>query len=204
MTSKTKRWTFILLLLTGVGMLFSCATIPILEVIYRPPPESDALKGLEIYLHVKDNREYINMIGEGAKEDFEHFSGNISFSVVQDTTPQKVGVFDAPSLFREAFKERLKQENIQVLNRWKKGGLEMEVALNTFFLDLKDGKWVVKMAYEARLFKDGRLFSSQIIEGQGERLKVVGRGQANVITGDVFTDMVNRLDLVRFFQQAGL
>jgi hypothetical protein len=197
-------WQFTASIIAGVGMLVSCTTIPILEVTYRLPPESDVLKGQEIYLHVKDSRGDINMIGEGAKEDFEHFSGNISFSVVQDTTPQKVGVFDASSLFREAFKERLKRENIQVSNRWKKGGLEMEVALKTFFLDLKDRKWVVKMAYEARLFKDGRLLSSQIIEGQGERLKVVGRGQSNIIAGEVFTDMVNRLDLIRLFQQAGL
>jgi hypothetical protein len=142
------------------------------------------------------------MIGEGAEQEFQHFSGNISFSVVQDAEPQKMGVFDAPSLFREAFKERLEAAGIRVLSHWRKDRWEMEVALKTFFLDLKDGKWVVKMAYEARLFKDGRLLSSQSIEGQGERLKVIGRGQANIITGEVFTDMVNKLDLIRLFQQA--
>jgi hypothetical protein len=60
------------------------------------------------------------------------------------------------------------------------------------------------MSYEAKLIKDGTVLAAQIIEGEAERVKVMGRKEADTVTGEIFTDMVNRLDLSRLFQQAQL
>jgi hypothetical protein len=43
-----------------------------------------------------------------------------------------------------------------------------------------------------------------MISGQGERVKLVGKGDADKVMGEVFEDLVNRLDLPRLFQQARL
>jgi hypothetical protein len=60
------------------------------------------------------------------------------------------------------------------------------------------------MAYEARLSKDGKVLARQIVSGEGERMKIMGREQADIILGEVFTDLVNRVDLDRLFREAGL
>jgi hypothetical protein len=60
------------------------------------------------------------------------------------------------------------------------------------------------MGFEARLMKEGELLASQTISGQAERLKVLGRRDADKVMGEIFSDVVNRLDVPRLFQQAGL
>ncbi len=60
------------------------------------------------------------------------------------------------------------------------------------------------MDYEAKLVKDRKELAKQMISGQGERLKLVGRRQADIILGEIFTDLVNKANMSRLFRQAGL
>ncbi|MCD4716111.1 MAG: hypothetical protein K8R45_05145, partial [Desulfobacterales bacterium] len=76
--------------------------------------------------------------------------------------------------------------------------------LNEFLLDLVDQRWMVKMSYEAKLLKEGKVLATRTVSGQAERFKLIGRDEAGRAVGEIFTDMINRLDVLGFFQSAGL
>ena len=58
------------------------------------------------------------------------------------------------------------------------------------------------MSYRANLLSNGRLLSKESVSGEAERLKVMGKSDAEKVLGELLTDMVNKLNLVKLFQQA--
>jgi hypothetical protein len=197
-------WNRILLTLVLIAC-FACSPLPYLEVNYRLPLRSESLKGQRVSLNLEDARPAKDMIGKGAREDFEGFSGNISLAVARGAeSGVRMGVYEPPSLFKEAFQKRLENAGAQVLPITEKGIPELTVIIQKFLLDRADRQWTVQMAYEARLSKDGKVLARQIVSGEGERMKVLGREQADTVLGEVFTDLVNRVDLDKLFREAGL
>jgi hypothetical protein len=196
-------WNWILSILALIS-LSACSPLPYLEVNYRLPLRSESLKGQKVSLDLEDARPGKDMIGRGARDDFGGFSGNMSLAVARGAgTGVRMGVYEAPSLFKEAFQKRLENAGAEVLLIKEKGVPDLTVVIQKFLLDLVDRRWTVQMAYEARLSKDGKVFARQIVSGEGERMKIIGRDQADVILGEVFTDLVNRVDLDRLFREAG-
>ena len=188
-----------------LGTVLSCATVSDLKVLYRLPPESDALKGKKVFLKFEDKRANKDILGKEAQKQFKKFSGNITYSLARDQKGVfRIGVYDVPSLFMDVFKRRFENLGVQVAQHREEGQIEMVIALEDFLLDLVNREWVVTIGYEASLVKDGRVLSTQVISGQGQRFKWVGRGQADIVTGEIFTDMVNKLNMSRLFQQANL
>jgi len=197
-------WNWILSILALIS-LSACSPLPYLEVNYRLPLRSESLKGQKVSLDLEDARPGKDMIGRGARDDFGGFSGNMSLAVAREAgTGIRMGVYEAPSLFKEAFQKRLENAGAEVLLIKEKGVPDLTVVIQKFLLDLVDRRWTVQMAYEARLSKDGKVLARQIVSGEGERMKIMGRDQADVILGEVFTDLVNRVDLDRLFREAGL
>jgi hypothetical protein len=187
-----------------MALLLSCSPIPYLEVEYRLPTKSETLKGKRVYVTVEDIRTNKDIIGEGARDEFENFSGNVSFSVARTSGPgTRVGIYEVPSLMKEGFIRRLQNEGVEVAPGVEEGTLHLTLILQRFLLDLTDREWTLKMAYELKLSRDGNVLSRQIVSGDGERLKLIGRDQADVLAGEVFTDLVNRADLNRLFREAG-
>ena len=194
------RFFPILVLIT----LSACSPLPYLEVNYRLPLRSESLKGQRVSVDLEDARLSKEMIGKGAREDFENFSGSISLAVARGAeSGVRMGVYEIPSLFREAFRKRLENAGAEVLPTKEKGIPELTVVIQKFALDLVDRRWLVQMAYEVRLSKDGKVLARQIVSGEGERMKLVGREQADMILGEVFTDLVNKVDLDRLFRESG-
>jgi len=184
---------------------FSCATIPELKVHYQLPRASDNLEGKRVYLAFEDARKTQEMFGTAAKQEFGNYVGNISFSVARHNEPGfKIGPFKLTDMVKEGFKRRFENAGLEVLSVKSATEPQILIVLNEFMIDLVDRKWVAKMAYEARLMKDGKTLSSQIISGEAERLKLIGRREADTVSGEIFTDMINRLDLLRLFQQGNL
>ena len=196
-------WNWILSTLVLISFS-ACSPLPYLEVNYRLPLRSESLKGQKVSLDLEDARPGKDMIGRGARDDFGGFSGNMSLAVAREAgTGIRMGVYEAPSLFKEAFQKRLENAGAEVLSIKEKGVPDLTVVIQKFLLDLVDRRWMVQMAYEARLSKDGKVLARQIVSGEGERMKIMGRDQADVILGEVFTDLVNRVDLDRLFREAG-
>ena len=194
-----------------IGMLFvlmavtSCTTIPELKVTYQLPMRSEALKGKKVFVGFEDARRSKDLIGKGAQKQYKNFSGNITlFFARGDEEGFKIGVYHVPALFKEVFKERLEHLGAEVVPERKESELEMMIVLKDLLLDLVDRDWIVTMDYEARLMKQGELLASRTISGQAERLKVLGRRDADRVMGEIFSDAVNRLDVPRLFQEAGL
>lgn len=185
-------------------LMVSCASIPELQVLYKLPPPSKQLKGRLVALTVDDERASKTVLGKGATEEFKGFSGNISFSVAGYNEKEfKVGIFNVPDLMREAFKRKLANLGVEVLPEKTLGKLELMIVLKEFSLDLEGREWVAKMSYEAKLIKGKATLASQIINGRAERYHLFGRDSADTLMGEIFTDMVNALDLSRLFKQAG-
>ena len=192
--------THIIAIFSISALIFSCATIPVLKVTYHLPSRSDILKGKKIHLALEDIREEKDIIGEGARKEFEKFSGNLSLFLAQGKESElKIGAYDVPSIFEEVFKRRLENAGIEVVPGLKRYQPVLMIAIKDFLLDLRARKWVVTMCYEARILKDGKELIRRTLSGEGERYKLVGRGQAGVVMGDILTDMVNQLDLEKLF-----
>lgn len=184
-------------------VLASCATIPELTVNYGLPPKADELKGKKIFLSLVDNRAVKDILGEGARKEFKNFSGNISLSLARGKDEGfKVGLYDLSSLFMEVFKIRLQNLGAEVVPERKKGDVEVAIVLKEFLLDLINRKWTVTVRYETRLVKNKKVLAKQTISSQGERVKLVGRRQADTVLSEIFTEMINKLDAKRFLEQA--
>jgi len=194
-----------------IGMFFIltavtfCTTIPELKVTYRLPMRSDELRGKKVFIGFEDARKSKDLIGKGAQEQYKNFSGNITLYFSRgEEEGFRIGVYHIPALFKEVFKERLEYMGVEVVSEKKESEIEMVVVLKKLLLDLVERDWVVTMDYETKLMKDGEFLGGQTISGQAQRLKLLGRRDADKVMGEIFTDVVNRLDVPRLFQQAGL
>jgi len=206
--SNTSR-CFVVILFLLVGAV-SCATVPELKIDYRLPPKSEALKSKRVFVGFEDARASEDLIGRGAKKEYKNFTGNITYSLARDDEPGfRRGAYKVPSLFKDVFQRRLTYLGAEVVSDKEDGDVEMRIVLKELLLDLIEEdlvkkKWTVAMSYEARIIQNGEVLASQKISGQGERAKVVGKGDADKVMGEVFEDLVNRLDVPRLFQQARL
>lgn len=185
------------------AFVFSCSSIPELKIIYRLPERSDELKGMSVSLVFEDSRGTKTVLGEGAKNEFKFFAGNISMSLARGNEEGfLIGLLDIRSLFMEAFKNRLETLGVTVIPEKGKGEIDLVIDLKEFLLDLADRRWVGRIGYEARIEKSGKMLVKQSIRGEAERLKIIGHSQADEVMGSLFTDVMNRLDLPIMFKQA--
>jgi hypothetical protein len=169
------------------------------------PSGTDGLKGRQLFLVVEDRRSDKDILGPGAREEFPSFSGNLSFSIARGSDAGfKIGVYELLALYKEACRRRLENEGIQVVAAKQSSEAELRIVLQEFHLDLVKRTWKARMDYEARLIQNGDVLAKQMISAEGERLKVMGQGQADELVSEIFTDTMNKLDLGRLFQQAGL
>ncbi|HPA15827.1 MAG TPA: hypothetical protein PKV75_11250 [Desulfobacterales bacterium] len=193
---------FILLIGT---VLAACATTSYLNVTYQPPPESYALDGKEIFFDFKDMRTDKTVLSETAQKKLKNFTGIFSLTVAsQGEKGPVVGAFYLPSLFQEAFTRSLVNMGAELLPEPKNDEPILEIVLKDFILDVVGRKWVASIRYETDLIKNGNLLASQNISGNAERYDLLGRKDADKLLGEIFTDIVNKLDIHKLFEQAGL
>jgi len=188
-----------------IGMFVCACTKPShVKINYQLPSKLDELKGQKISFDLKDKRTDKTIFSENAKKKLKNLTGLFSLSLIQKSEQDGslVGIFDLPSLFREAFKRRLENMGIEVLLLQDKKEPTIKIFIKDFFLDLVDRKWVVRIKYETNLIKDGKILARQIISGEAERVRLIGSGDAEKVLGEIFTDMVNKLDLPKLFRDA--
>ena len=188
----------ILLFITG-----ACSNKPFLVVQYQPPSSTDTLAGKEVSQVITDDRETKTFLSESAKKSLREFNETYSLVVLkEDGSGDLLGIYEIDALFNEIFKQRLNNLGLQVSPPANQSEYEFEIKLKEFKLDLVGRKWVVDMSYQANLSKNSRLLAMESVAGSAERLKVMGHSNAEKLIGELLTDMVNKLDLVKLFQQA--
>ena len=183
----------------------TCATIPHLTVNYRLPPGTDTLSGKKVVLIAQDARENRDLLTPRAYGSFKDFPGNISLSVTkQNEGPISLGLYEPLFTVKEGIRRRLQNEGAVVEYFGSEDEIQLVVVLNSFSLDLKDRKWIVEMGCEVRLIHDNKFLTSQSVSGRGERIKMIGTEEADIVIREVFTDLINRIDIVGLFRRAKL
>lgn len=198
------RENSILAALTLIITVFSgaCSSKPFLKIQYQLPSATRAFDGQKVSLSVTDVRKDGVLLTENAKKSLKGFKGSFSLVVLrQDGSGNLVGAYDLNSLLIEVFKQRLENSGLQVITAQDSADPALEIQLKKLKLDLAGRKWIISMSYQARLNDSGNLLASESINGSAERLKVIGKSEAEKIISELLTDMVNRLDLVKLFQQ---
>ena len=183
-------------------MMSACASKPFLKVQYRLPSSSTALTGETISLTISDLRKDAAFLSGNAKKSIENFNDTYSLVVVRDDgSGNLIGAYDVYSLLREIFKQRLENEGGRVLATAENANASLAIQLKEFKLDIVDRKWTLRMGYQASLSKNKGVFAKESVSGSAERLKVMGKTDAEKILGELVTDMVNKLDVVELFEK---
>ena len=188
----------ILLFLAG-----ACSSKPFLIVHYQLPSPSDALADKEVRPIVSDLRENKAFLSENAKKSIKQFNGTYSLvAVKQDGSGNLIGIYEIDTFLSELFKQRLNNLGIRVPPPTNDSDYELEINLQDFNIDLAGRKWIMTMSYQANLLKDGRLLATESVSGSAERVKVMGKSDAEKLMGELMSDMVNKLEMAKLFQQA--
>jgi hypothetical protein len=201
-----KRTSRIILLFCSVLIVVimpsACAKKSYINIEYRLPVVSDDLNDRSVFLDCQDARASKSIFSKKAEAQFKHFTGLFSLSVQEGKKPFVAGAYDLTSLFEEAFSRRLRQMGIAVITQQDKTTPVIEIIIKKFRLDLVDRNWVADIAYDARLLKDNTLLRTETISGDAQRVKVLGRGDAEKVLGEIFTDIVNQLDIRKLLDHA--
>lgn len=196
--------TAILFCLVMALILGACSPRPYMKIFYQLPPPPNTLEGKSLSLTIADDGIREIAVSQNARKSLKDFNDTFTLVVSRENgTGDLVGIYDLSSLLAEVFTRRLQQLGIHVLSLSEENGLELKITLKRFKLDLSDRKWVVDMAYRADLIKDGRMISGRTISGEARRLKILGKNELEKVTGELLSDMVNRLDVAQLLHQAG-
>ena len=204
MTLRKRR----ILLIPALILAFlagACTSKPFLKVQYQLPSPSSTLEVKQVSLTVSDMRIKETLVTETARKSLRDFKGGFSLVVLrEDGSGDLRGAYDLVSLFSEVFQQRLKNEGIQATTVADSTLPELKIEITEFQIDYVDRKWIVGMNYKASLLDNGKLLSKESVSGQAERLKVMGKKDAEKILSELLTDVVNKLNLVGLFQHARL
>lgn len=206
-----KSFLFLLCVSIPVLMLSSCSSVPMLHVNYTVPEKTLQLADKKVSLEIRDSRQDMEMFSEGAKEDFQNATESISLSVAEGREKGfKVGMFPLPDLMKRIFKERLNGLGMGVVSEKDMTGKEPKIVIDikAFKLELTPGSikrnWKASMTYGVEISGNGKTLAGTTITGQSERLRIIGKKEADLLASDLITDLVNRLDVQALLKQAGI
>jgi hypothetical protein len=188
----------IMAVLTG-----GCASRPFLKVQYQLPSSSTELAGERIFLKITDRRNEDAFLSASAKKSLKNFNNTYSLVVLRDDgSGNLIGAYDLNALWQEIFKQRLENEGSTVATSAESADANLEIKIQAFRLDLVDRKWMLQMSYQAGLSKNQANLAKESVNGSAERLKVMGKSDAEKILGELVSDMVNKMNLTQLFQRA--
>lgn len=200
---KLNQFLLLVLLTILIGVIATaCAKKPYINVNYKPLVSPDDLKNKNVYLVIKDVRSDTTIFSKNAEAELKNFTDLFTLSLVTGKKDSVVvGVFGPLSLFKEAFSKRLENMGMNILTDYKKTEPSIEIALQKFSLDLVDRKWVAEISYEASMTKDNNLIVKETISGKAERVKVFRQGDAEKALSEIFTSLINNLNIHKLFMQ---
>jgi hypothetical protein len=178
-----------------------CASKNFLVINYTLPVEPKITAEAPVSLVFKDHREDPATVSKSAKMALKNFSGNFTLIVSQENRNDRLaGAFSLSSMIRQIFKNRLENAGIRVAPQGESRETVVEIILKAFKLDLVGRKWVINMTYQANLVRQNRFIAGETVTGSAERLRVVGSKDAELVIGELMTDVANRLNLSELFK----
>jgi hypothetical protein len=183
----------------------ACATTSVLSLTYRlPDREAPAASQRVIRIAFEDGRKSTSFLAPSAQSELKAFSNVFALAVSDPRTGSDLkGAFDLEALFLEILKYRLERAGVRTAAAGATADGELKFVLKEFLLDYGDWKWQTAVRYDAELVKDGQLLSRQEVSGSAERLRGLGKSDAEKVIGELVSDAVNRLDMPLLFKQAG-
>ena len=191
-----------ILIIVFIGILSgSCVSKNFLTIKYQLPPQAVEQKEIKVALAVKDTREDPDIATKSAKTVLKNSTENFALIVAQQNNSDKlVGAFSLSSMIKEVFKHRLENAGIVVVSEEDPSIPLIEIVLKEFKLDLQNRKWIITMNYQADLIKQNKIVASQAITGTAERLRIVGSQDAEIVVGELVSDVANKLNLKKLLQ----
>ncbi len=195
-----KTWLAVLL----ICFITACAKPYYLSVGYHLPGEPEQLAGQKVSLVVEDQREDTSVLSETAQKEFDLWDGTYALALGDTPPPEPVQTVDLPGLFHQALQKRLEAMQIDVVDTSADGTPALIVTLEQVTIDLKGKTWHMQITYKAQLSKDSSKIARETVNGEAERAKIMGMGGGEKLTGELFTDVINKLNVPKLFENAGL
>jgi len=184
---------------------FSCAKKSYIDVDYQLPAVGDTLTGRTVFIETRDIRSDPQIFNTRAKESFKYFTGLFALALtLPDGQQRTLGAYELPMLFETALKQRLQKLGVDTTTEPSRDIPVFQIKINQFYIKLVGQKWLADVSYEASLTKDSLLIAREVVSGSAERVKIMGSGGAEKVIGEIFTEMINRLNIERLFAQAKL
>jgi hypothetical protein len=188
-----------------VAYFSGCAARTYLKVDYHVPEASQDLKGQVVHLRIRDQRPTGSILTADAAYQFPDFSGVYSLAwIMPDQQRILAGEHHLLELFKAAFEKRLAAFGGGTTDSSEAGTPVLTIALKQVILDLQNHKWKAEMNYDAVLSLAGHTTAKESIHGSAERARIIGSKGADTMLSEIFSDVVNRLDLHRLFRNARL
>ncbi len=186
-------------------VVWACSSGSYIYLNYRLPAKSEGLENKTVSIVFKDERTAKTLFSDSAAKEYKFFTGVFSLSLLEGKKKSVfLGTYELPSLFETAFTQRLHDLGITVASQKPNTDPVFEIVLKEFLIDLKERNWIAAIIYEIHLIRDSKVLATQNINGRAERLKVMGKRDAEKVLEDIFTETVNRLDIDKLFTDAGL
>lgn len=205
MPQAIKTAVSLIISLLIVVSLSGCAARTYMEVNYHVPNASRELDGQVVHLRVVDQREVGSILTADAANQIPNFSGVYSLAwIMPDQHRVLAGEHNLLELFKTVFEKRLAALGGGTTDSTKEGTPVLTIKLKKLSLDLQNRKWKVDLNYEAVLSLEGRPAAKENIQGSAERVRIMGSKGAETVFSEIFSDIINRLDLIKLFRNARL
>ncbi len=190
----------------AIGILAAaCATSNVLSVHYQLPARPSDPIPRSVTLAFEDGRKTDAFLTPMARDELENFSNVYALTVSKrGGSGELKGAFELGPLLKEILRVRLENAGLKVVAPGMRADAEFKFGLKEFKLDFGDRKWTAVVAYDALLLKDGSMLAKQAVNGSAERVKVIGKTDAEKVLGELLSDTINQMDLTALFKQAGL
>lgn len=187
-----------------ICLIAACAKPYYLNVGYHLPEEPRQLAGQKVSLVIEDQREDKALFSETAVKEFELWDGTYALALGGTPPTEPVQIFDLPGLFHEAMKTRLETMGIDVADASAGDIPALIITLEKVAVDLQGKTWHMQIEYKAQLSRDSSKIARETVSGQAERAKLMGNGGGQKLTGELFSDVINKLNVFKLFENAGL
>lgn len=187
-------------------LLAGCAKRPHLMIDYNvPPAAAGQLKGQKVRLVVQDMRKNKTIMSPGAAQLFPDFENQYSLTwITPENQLQWSGEYPLTGLLAKVMEKRLAQLGVAVADHADPNTPRLTVTVTKLNLNQLGMMWYATLTCEAALTTASGHEAKETVTGSAERARVVGLKGADKLLSQIFSSVLNRIDIHKLFQNAKL